>query len=97
MESVPRRDAAVVVAPDIVVVLEKLIVLVVLQDPAGDRPLGVGVGRVEPDRRRVVCRAVRVRVLPKPEQLDQGVDAVGDRPEVVERPVEAGGVLKYFG
>ena len=83
----PGRDAARVVATNVVVVLEHPVVLLAIEDHARDRPFGVGVGRVEPGRRREVGRAVRVRELAQPEELHERVDPVGDRPEVLELPV----------
>ena len=63
LEGRPGRDAAPVVAADVVVTLEGAVVLVVLQVPAGDQPFDVDIAGIEPRGRRVVCHPVRLGEL----------------------------------
>ena len=49
-----RRDPPLVPAPDVIEVVEQLVVSVQIQDLPGDGPFPVGVCPIEPDPRRII-------------------------------------------
>src|SRR4030042_1220574 len=91
------RDAPVVPSAKPIEMVKELVILSPFEHLARDRTLLVGIGRVEPDSRRIIIGTVAVGELPRPEKLHQSIDAVSNPPEIVQAPVEAGGFLKIDG